>query len=306
MIREKLEKSRAKIKSVTNLSIVVNSLLCIAKFVIGFLAGSIALVADGVHSLSDMVTDFAVLVGSYFGAKKPDTEHPYGHGRIETFSALFVAAVLGIVGGFMIYKASIGIAKAHTHNDAGNISNSVLAVAVLSVLSKELLYRITQKVAVRTHSSALYANAWHHRSDALSSIAVIIGFISMRFGYVDGDQVAAIAVGIMIVLVSVKIIGGCLSEFTEKAVDSETMGQIKRIINAEQQIRQYHNLRTRTVGREIFLDLHILVAPELNISQAHKISENLENALHEQIAQPVNITVHIEPDIPDQRKENLI
>ncbi len=302
MIREKLEKSRAKIKSVTNLSIVVNSLLCIAKFVIGFLAGSIALVADGVHSLSDMVTDFAVLVGSYFGAKKPDAEHPYGHGRIETFSALFVAAVLGIVGGFMIYKASIGIAKAHTHNDVENISNSVLAVAVLSVLSKELLYRITQKVAVRTHSTALYANAWHHRSDALSSIAVIIGFVSMRFGYVDGDQVAAIAVGIMIVMVSVKIIGGCLSEFTEKAVDSETMEQIKRIIDAEQQIRQYHNLRTRTVGREIFLDLHILVAPELNISQAHKISENLEKDLHEQIVQPVNITVHIEPDIPEQRK----
>jgi len=302
MIREKLEKSRAKIKSVTNLSIVVNSLLCIAKFVIGFLAGSIALVADGVHSLSDMVTDFAVLVGSYFGAKKPDAEHPYGHGRIETFSALFVAAVLGIVGGFMIYKASIGIAKAHTHNGVENISNSVLAVAVLSVLSKELLYRITQKVAVRTHSTALYANAWHHRSDALSSIAVIIGFVSMRFGYVDGDQVAAIAVGIMIVMVSVKIIGGCLSEFTEKAVDSETMEQIKRIIDAEQQIRQYHNLRTRTVGREIFIDLHILVAPELNISQAHKISENLEKDLHEQIVQPVNITVHIEPDIPEQRK----
>ena len=303
MIREKLEKSRGRIKSVTNLSIVVNSLLCIAKFVIGMLAGSFALVADGVHSLSDMVTDVAVLLGSYFGAKEPDAEHPYGHGRIETFSALFVAAVLGIVGGFMIYRASMKIAQIHTPNVVQHISMSVLAVAVLSVLSKEVLYRITQKVAVKTHSSALYANAWHHRSDALSSVAVIIGFVSMKwFGYVHGDQVAAIAVGLMIVMVSVKIIGGCLSEFTEKAVDSETMEQIKRIIDAEQQIRQYHNLRTRTVGREIFLDLHILVAPQLDISQAHKISENLENDLHEQIPQPVNITVHIEPDIPDQRK----
>jgi cation diffusion facilitator family transporter len=302
MTREKLQKSRGRIKSVTNLSIIVNSLLSVTKFVIGFFAGSIALVADGVHSLSDMVTDIAVLVGSYFGAKEPDAEHPYGHGRIETFSALFVAAVLGLAGCLMIYKASMKIAQVHTHNVVQHISNSVLAVAVLSVLSKELLYRITQSVAVKTHSSALYANAWHHRSDALSSIAVIIGFVSMRFGYVDGDLVAAIAVGLMIVMVSVKIIGGCLSEFTEKAVDSETMEQIKRIIDAEQQIRQYHNLRTRTVGREIFLDLHILVAPELNISQAHKISENLEKAMHEQIPQPVNITVHIEPDIPNQRK----
>lgn len=303
MTREKLQKSRGRIKSVTNLSIVVNSLLCISKFVIGLLAGSIALVADGVHSLSDMVTDIAVLVGSYFGSKEPDAEHPYGHGRIETFSALFVAAVLGIVGGLMIYTASMKIAQFTTPDVAESISNSVLLVAILSVLSKELLYRITQSVAVKTHSTALYANAWHHRSDALSSIAVIIGFVSMRFGYVHGDKVAAIAVGLMIVMVSVKIIGGCLSEFTEKAVDSETMEQIRRIIDAEQQIRQYHNLRTRTVGREIFLDLHILVAPELDISQAHKISENLENDLHEQIVQPVNITVHIEPDIPDQRKE---
>lgn len=303
MTREKLQKSSTRIKSVTNLSLVVNGLLCVAKFIIGYLAGSIALVADGVHSLSDMVTDFAVLVGSYFGAKEPDAEHPYGHGRIETFSALFIAAVLGFVGCVMIYKASIKIAQIHTHDVAVTISNSVLVVALLSVLSKELLYRITQSVAVKTHSSALYANAWHHRSDALSSIAVIIGFVSMRLlGYVHGDQVAAIAVGLMIVMVSVKIIGGCLSEFTEKAVDSETMEQIRRVIDAEQQIRQYHNLRTRTVGREIFLDLHILVAPELNISQAHKISENLENALHAQIPQPVNITVHIEPDIPDQRK----
>lgn len=283
---------------------VVNSFLCVSKILIGLLGGSIALIADGVHSLSDMVTDIAVLLGAHFGSKEPDAEHPYGHGRIETFSALFVAVVLFIVGGLMIYKASVGIAKVHLHKEVKSISILVFWIALFSVLAKEVLYRITQRVAVSTRSTALYANAWHHRSDALSSVAVIIGFVSLRwFGYVHGDRIAAVAVGLMIIMVSVKIIGGCLSEFTEKAVDNETMERIKRIINSEQQIRQYHNLRTRTVGREIFVDLHILVAPELNISHAHKISENLEKALHQQIVQPVNITVHIEPDIPDQRKE---
>ena len=287
-----------QIKSVTNLAIATNFALFVIKVLVGFLSGSIALIADGIHSISDMVTDFAVLLGYYFGSKEPDQEHPYGHGRIETFSAGFIALILVFVGSAMIYYAAIAIAR----EKVAGPGIAVLIVALISVVTKELLFRRTKRVAVESHSTALYANAWHHRSDALSSIAVVIGFVSVRWGYAHGDQVAAIAIGLMIILVAVKIIGGCLHELTESAVDEGTIEHIKSIINSNSSIRQWHRLRSRTVGREVFLDLHILVDPGLNVAGAHEIAEGLEEALHEQITRPVNITVHIEPDVPALRK----
>ena len=298
MGNQKIESANRQIKSVINLSIAGNITLAAVKMVVGFLAGSIALIADGVHSLSDMVTDVAVLLGVYFGSKQPDREHPYGHGRIETFAAVLIGIALALVGAAMIYRASIDIA-AGKYVKPGFI---VLIVAVVSIVVKELLYRISRNVAVRLHSSALYANAWHHRSDALSSIAVVIGFVSLQLGFRYGDQMAAVAVGLMIILVAIRILGDCLHELTESAVDEDTIERIKHIISGNSQIRQWHKLRTRTVGREVFLDLHILVDPALNVTTAHEIAENLENALHEQISRPVNITVHIEPDVPELRK----
>ncbi len=286
------------IRAVTKIGIVVNIALFAAKFVVGFFSGSIALIADGIHSLSDTTTDVAVLLGHYFGSKEPDQKHPYGHGRVETFSAVFIALILMLVGSAMIYYAAIDMAK-------GNVADpgiAVLAIASISVVAKELLYRLTKRVAVKFHSSALYANAWHQRSDALSSVAVVIGFVSLKFGFEYGDQIAAVAVGLMIIFVGVRIIGDCLHELTESAIDTDTIEHIKNIINSDSSIRQWHKLRTRTVGREVFLDLHILVDPDLDIAAAHEIAESLENALDEQVTRPVNITVHIEPDIPDLRK----
>jgi cation diffusion facilitator family transporter len=294
----KQEIASRQIKSVTYLGIVVNIALSIVKVVIGSLAGSLALMADGIHSLSDVATDAAVLLGLRLGSKEPDKNHPYGHGRAETFSAGLIALVLILVGGAMIYYATMAIAREQVTTPR----LGVLIVAVVSIAAKEWLYRVTQKVAIASHSSALYANAWHHRSDALSSVAVVIGFISLEFGFGHGDQVAAIAVGLMIIWVGIRIVGDSMRELTEGAVDSDTIEHIRDVINANSSIRQWHKLRTRTVGREVFLDLHILVDPDLNISAAHKISESLETALNEQITRPVNITVHIEPDIPTLRK----
>lgn len=298
MHSEKQENDDRTMRSVTYLSVVTNVGLCAVKLVVGFLIGSLALIADGIHSLSDLATDAAVLLGLYFGSKEPDKSHPYGHGRIETFSAALVAIVLVAVGGWMMYFASISLAR-----DKITCPHFGMAAAgLLSVAAKEWLYRITRNAAVKSHSSALYANAWHHRSDALSSIAVVVGFIAMKFGFTHGDQVAAIAVGLMIVWVGVKIIGDVLRELTEGAIDPKTIEDIKEIINSDKSIRQWHKLRTRTVGREVFLDLHILVNPELDIAAAHEISERLENTLHAQIPRPINIVVHIEPDVPELRK----
>ncbi len=295
---DKIESANKQIRSITNLGIVVNVVLAILKMVVGLFAGSLALVADGLHSLSDMATDAAVLIGVYFGSKKPDAGHPYGHGRIETFSGGFIGVVLVLVGSMMIYYAALDI----TRRQYVMPSVAVLVIAAVSVVSKEVLYRATKKVALRSHSSALYANAWHHRSDALSSIVVIIGVISLKLGFVYGDQMAAVAVGFMIIFVGIRVLGDCVVELAESAVDSGIVEQIRSIISSEARIHQWHKLRTRTVGREIFLDLHILVEPSLNITDAHEIAENLETVLHEQITRPVNITVHIEPDKPELRK----
>jgi len=298
MDNDKLKTAGKQIKSVTYLGVAVNISLAAIKIIIGILGGSLALIADGIHSLSDLATDAAVLLGLHLGSKAPDQGHPYGHGRAETLSAGLIALVLIVVGGAMIYYATMVIAR----DKVTTPRLAVLIAAILSIASKEWLYRITQKAATQSHSTALYANAWHHRSDALSSVAVVIGFVSLEFGFGHGDQVAAIAVGLMIILVGVRIIGDSLRELTEGAVDADTIEHIRDIINANSSIRQWHRLRTRTVGREIFLDLHILVDPDLNVTAAHEIAESLETALHEQIARPVNITVHIEPDIPALRK----
>ena len=298
MHNQKIEEANRQIRFVTNLGIAANIILAAVKVAVGLLAGSVALVADGIHSISDMVTDIAVLLGIHFGSKQPDESHPYGHGRLETFAALFIGSALAIVGAAMIYRAAADIAAGKHFRP----SFVVLFVALASVIVKELLYKMTKTVAIKSHSSALYANAWHHRSDAFSSVAVVIGFVSIRFGFNYGDQMAAGAVGLMIILVAIQIIGDCLRELTESAVDQDTIEHIKGIVNANSSIRQWHRLRTRTVGREVFLDLHILVDPNLSIAAAHEIAESLENALHEQITQPVNITVHIEPDIPTLRK----
>jgi len=298
MHSDKQKDSGKIIRSVTYLSVVANVGLCVVKLAIGFLIGSLALIADGIHSLSDLATDGAVLLGLYFGSKEPDKSHPYGHGRIETFSAGLIALVLIVVGGAMVRYAFISLAR-----DEITCPHIAMGIAaIVSIAAKEWLYRITKNAAVKSHSPALYANAWHHRSDALSSIAVVIGFIAMKFGFTHGDQVAAIAVGLMIIWVGARITGDALRELTEGAIDPKTIEDIKNIINSDASIRQWHQLRTRTVGREVFLDLHILVAPDLNIAAAHEIAERLENTLHEQISRPINIVVHIEPDIPELRK----
>jgi len=294
----KQEDAENRIRSITNIGIGTNIALSALKLIVGILGHSMALVADGIHSISDMATDLTVLVGLHFGSKKADLKHPYGHGRIETFSSVVIAVVLIVVGLVMVYKAGTYITQSHLSKPGA----AILFVAIISIVVKELLYRATKNIAVATHSSALYANAWHHRSDALSSVAVVIGLISLMLGFKYGDDIAAIAVGLMIALVGVRVLLDCLNELTEGAVDQATIDHIKHIVNSNGQVRHWHELRTRTVGREVFLDLHILVDPDLNVSAAHEIAESLENALHEQIMRPVNIVVHVEPDIPALRR----
>lgn len=289
--KEKNAEALEQMRRVTWIGLVINSLLTLAKIIVGLLVASMALVADGIHSLSDLLTDFAVIIGAKIGAKKPDEAHPYGHGWAENFATVFISLLLAFLACGMIYKATISIAE--HQND--KIGLTVLIIAVISIVSKEYCFRITKNVAIKYSSSMVYANAWHHRSDAFSSIAVALGAIASMFGFAYADQVATIVVGVMIVWVAIKILLDALGQFTARAVDEETNRQIKQTISSQPQIRDWHKLRTRVVGRELFMDLHILVDPHLSITEAHDISELLENELHHQITQPVNIVIHIEP-----------
>lgn len=297
------EISNHQIRVVTYWGLAGNIALSALKVAVGLVVRSMSLVADGIHSLSDCLTDFAVILGIRFSSKGPDQDHAFGHGRIETFATAFIAIVLVAVGAGMVYTASKAIAAMHAAGvTQAAISSWVIWIAGLSVVSKEVMYQWTRHVAIKTHSTSVYANAWHHRSDAFSSVAVIIGAISVKFGYPHGDQLGAIAVGVMIILVGIQIIGGCMREFSERSVDQQSVAQIQQIIEAEPRIRQWHKLRTRLVGREIFLDVHILVDPELKITQAHAIADALEQRLHNEMTRPVNVVVHVEPDTPRQRK----
>ncbi|MCX5637936.1 MAG: cation diffusion facilitator family transporter [Planctomycetota bacterium] len=297
MDSSKQEISRRQIRSVTNLAIAINIGLCAVKVIVGFIGNSMSLISDGIHSLSDMTTDLMILVGVRLGAKEPDQKHPYGHGRLETLATGVIAIALLVVGAGTIFYAVADIAKGHIKTP----HLPVLIVAILAIIAKESLSRVTRRVAIKTHSAALYANAWEQRSDAFSSLAVIIGYILMKFGFHYGDQIATVVVGTMITLVGLKVIGGCIDELTESAVDQDTIRHVESIINANPSIRQWHNLRTRLVGREMFLDVHILVDPNLDVAAAHEVSEWLENALQAEITRPVNVVVHIEPDLPAER-----
>jgi cation diffusion facilitator family transporter len=281
-----------QIIKVTWLGIIINITLVIAKIITGIIVSSMAMVADGFHSLSDLITDFAIILGVRISKKEPDEDHPYGHSWAENFITVFTAVPLALAGGYMVLKAVTSIAE----HKITKIGYPVLTVAVIAIILKEYSFVITKRVAVRLSSSMLYANAWDHRSDALSSLAVAIGAVASMFGLDYADQIATIVVGLMIIFVAVKILRDAMSQFTARAVDEKTNKQITKIIASQSQIRQWHKLRTRTVGRELFMDLHILVDPTLSITEAHKIAESLENELQRQIPQPVNIVIHIEPD----------
>jgi len=283
---------------ITVIGIVANVLLLVLKLLFGFISGSAALIADGIHSASDMATDLAVLGGMHLGRRAADEDHPYGHGRFETLAGGIVAGALILVG--------VGIAWSAVVELRGGVANfpgsPVLVVAIVSVVVKEWLYRRTIRVARDVNSTALQANAWHHRSDALSSIAVLAGGIAGLAGWGQADHIAGLIVGLMVIVAGGRTLFVVLHELTEGAVSRDEITKIEAAIAAVEGIREWHYLRTRRVGRETFIDLHVLVDPSLSIVEAHGISSDAEGAVHRACNRPANVTIHIEPDLEEQRR----
>jgi len=284
---------------VTLLGIFWNVVLFGSKLVVGLLTGSAGLVADGIHSASDMATDLAVLGGMHLARRAPDEHHPYGHGRFETLAGGAVAAALILVGVFVAWEGVDALVRGKESFPG----IAVIVVAALSIGIKEWMYRRTARVARQLGSAALQANAWHHRSDALSSIAVLAGGIGSAFGFGYADHLAGLVVGMMVIAAGGRTLVRVLDELTEGGLTRADLETIERAIGGSPGVRSWHELRGRRVGRETFVDVHVLVDPELSIVDAHRISSDVEESVRRELRRPVNVVVHIEPDIAAEQRE---
>lgn len=290
-----MNERQKKIRSITLWGLVLNVFLMTLKFISGILIQSSALIADSVHSLSDLVTDFVVLIGTRLSSRPADKSHPYGHSKMETLASQLIALVLFGVSFGLIWNAGVSIFH-HEHNYPGYM---VLIVASVSVISKEILFFATRKISRITGSTALYANAWHHRSDALSSLAVLIGGVVGLIGWGHADQMATVVVGVMIMGAGGKIFYEGLIELSEHSADKESIQKIESILSQEKEISNWHALRTRKLGAELSVDVHVLVDPSLSVVKSHEISIKIEDKIKKELSRPVNILVHVEPDIKE-------
>jgi len=279
-------------RRVALVSAVVNLLLSAAQVVIGLIANSAALVADGIHSASDLLSDVLVWFAARHASMAPDKDHPYGHGRFET------AATLGL--GILLTLVAIGIVwnGAERLFDTARPVPGQLAVlvAAIGIVAKEALYWYTIIVAKRLHSAMLRANAWHHRSDAISSVIVLIGVGGAVLGFSYMDALAAIVVGVMVAKIGWDLGWSALTELVDTALDEEQVAEAKRVIMAIDGVRSVHMLRTRRHGAEATADVHVQVAPRLSVSEGHMISQAVEDRMIEKVGSITDVTVHIDPE----------
>ena len=277
---------------VTIIGAIVNFILAVFKIVIGLAGHSHALVVDGIHSFSDLLSDGLVVWAARQGNQLPDEDHPYGHARIETAFAAVLGGILITVGIGIIIDATDRLAS----GDIPVPENMTIWVALLSVLSKEALYRYTLIYANRLNSSLLKANAWHHRSDAISSIVVLIGIVGSIAGLPYLDAAAAVIVSMMIAKIGWDIAKESIEELVDKGLDPEKVQSIGRHIAEIPGVSQMHMLRTRQMGSEALLDVHIEVAPQLSVSEGHRISDEVSKELTQQFPDIAQVLMHIDPE----------
>ncbi len=279
-------------RTVTLIGAIVNALLGVFKVIGGVVYNSHALVADGVHSFSDLVTDVMVILASKYGSQEADESHPYGHQRIETAATLLLALFLILAGVGIAWDALIEIIT-KTHDQPEFLA---IPIALLSILANEALFHYTLTIGHRIQSDLITANAWHHRSDAASSIVVLIALIGSLAGFTYLDAVAAIIVGAMIIKMGLDYGWNSVKELVDTAVDPETLESIQNIIIGVNGVKRIHQLRSRMMGKDILVDVHILVAPKISVSEGHFIAQRVHNTLISQLKDVKDVTVHVDPE----------
>ena len=293
-----MDNRERKIYKVTVLGSVINVLLVILKFAFGIIGRSSAMVADAVHSLSDLITDVVVIVFVKLSNKPQDKDHDYGHGKYETLATAFIGLALLAVGVMILYGGVEKIFAALRGEPLPEPGMIALIAALLSIVLKEWCYRFTVKVGRDTGSQAVVANAWHHRSDAFSSIGTLIGIAGAFFlgeNWRILDPIAAIVVGLFIIKVSIELIIPGLNELLEKSLPDEEEAKILQIITSNQSIKDPHNLKTRKIGANIAIDVHIRLDENMTVKESHAITVDIENKIRQEYGPATHITLHVEP-----------
>jgi cation diffusion facilitator family transporter len=282
-----------EVRKVTVVGGVVDLLLGIVKILVGTTAGSQALIADGVHSLSDLATDFLVIFAAKHSHREADEEHPYGHGRIETVATVILGVALALVAIDICYDALHRMRDPELLAHPGMLA---LLVALVSVVSKEIIYRYTVRAARRLRSNMLHANAWHSRSDAISSIIVVIGVGGTMYGFTYLDAIAAAAVGVMIAKIGWDLLWKSLQELIDTSLEEDKVAAIRKAILDVGGVRALHMLRTRRSGSDALVDVHIQVDSGLSVSEGHMIGERVRSRLIGEMDDVSDVTVHIDPE----------
>ncbi|NBX85202.1 MAG: cation transporter [Gammaproteobacteria bacterium] len=290
------------IKKAAWVAIFTNGLLGLLKTIGGFLFQSHALIADGLHSLSDLVIDFMVIIGGHWSHKAADEEHPYGHQRIETAMTLMISLFLILTGVIIAYDALIGL----FHPLLTKPSIKALLLAGISAVANEGLFRYTQYLNRDIKTDLLEACAWHHRSDALTAGVVVLGILLSIVGLHSFDHIAAIIVGGMIVKMGWDYTWESIQQLIDRGVDTQTHQKINATIKKIPGVDKVHQLRTRLMGQDIYVDAHILVDPFISVSEGHFIALKVHHELLKKFPAIRDVTIHVDPEDDEDQQPNLL
>jgi len=290
-MQEQLDQRRKAAERVTLIGSVVDLLLGVSKIIIGYIANSSALIVDGVHSLSDLATDFMVIVVLRISHQAPDKNHPWGHGRFETVGTVALGVILIAVGATLAYEM---IVKVLTSDELSTPTWPALVVAALSVVSKEAIFRYSLKVGQALKSDPLIANAWHSRSDALSSIVVFVALVGAMLGITWLDAVAAVFVAGFIGKIGWSLVTQSLTELVDTALPPERVKELRETVLEVEGIVNAHDFKSRTMSNQVLLEMHLQVAPHLSASEAHYVGDLAIYALQSRFDDLSHIIFHID------------
>ncbi|ERJ12941.1 cation diffusion facilitator family transporter [Haloplasma contractile] len=301
---EELEFRHKQARRVTFIGMLINIILVFVKFIFGFFGKSQALIADAVHSLSDFLSDIVILISMRYTKKPADDDHNYGHGKFETLATVMIGLLLIIVG-FSLLRENGLIIWNFLFKGATIQSPKFVALygVFTSIILKEISFYMTIVVAKKTGNESLRANAWHHRSDSISSIAALIGIgIALIFGesFAVFDPIASLVVSLFIMKVGLDIILPGVNQLVEASLSNDELEKIKKMTDSVDGVLNFHDLRTRKIGHYIAIDVHIMVDPDLSIEEAHNIATYLEFDYKHEFGRHTLVVIHIEPYFIDR------
>ena len=283
---------------VTIMGSIVNAILVIGKFVAGIWGHSSAMIADAVHSLSDFLTDIVLLLLVRLSSKPADNDHDYGHGKYETIATSIIGMVLFGVGAMLAWNGMVKIIHFLQGEPGQSPEKIAFFAAIVSIVLKEMVYRVTKRIALEVNSQALEANAWHHRSDAFSSIGTGLGIgIAILLGdkWAVLDAVAAIVVSFMIVITAIRLLRQASGELLEESLPKETEDRIEELVYRDHDVSDIHRLHTRRIGSIIAIELHLRLPGNISLEESHRHATIIEHTLKEEFGQGTHIMLHIEP-----------